>query len=129
MNLEFHMYLIFLLKDERPKRSVIELLKIGVIYLGIELLFSLEIALTVPILLESKVSENIYSYVYFISPLLGFLFQPVLGEMSDRCESHYGRRRPFIFVLALSSFVGIALILNGRYIGERMGDSINSVTN
>ena len=110
-------------REDRQKRTNSELLRIGMIYLGIELLFSLEIALTVPILLEAKVSESIYSYVYFISPLLGFLFQPVLGEMSDRCECSFGRRRPFILALAISSFIGIALILNGRLVGEWIGDS------
>jgi solute carrier family 45 protein 1/2/4 len=115
-------------KDDRPKRTKINLLRMGMIYFGIELLFSLEIALTVPILLESKVSESIYSYVYFVSPLLGFIFQPILGEMSDRCESPYGRRRPFIFFLALSSFAGISFILNGRLIGSWLGDSTSNVS-
>ena len=99
----------------------------GMIYFGIELLFSLEIALTVPILLESNVSESFYSYVYFISPLLGFMFQPILGEMSDRCESPFGRRRPFIFALAISSFIGISFILNGRLFGSFLGDASNQV--
>jgi solute carrier family 45 protein 1/2/4 len=101
-------------------------MRIGLIYLGIELLFSLEIALTVPIMLESHVSESIYSYVYFLSPLLGFLFQPILGDMSDRCNSRFGRRRPFILALALSSFVGIGFILNGRLLGKWAGDATDS---
>ncbi len=37
------------------------------------------------------------------SPLLGVFLQPVLGAMSDRCESKFGRRKPFIFVLVILS--------------------------
>lgn len=94
----------------------------GAIYFGIELVFSLEIALTVPILLESNVSKNIYSYVYFLSPVFGFIFQPILGAWSDRCQSSFGRRRPFILALALASYIGISLILKGRNIGLFFGD-------
>lgn len=33
--------------------------------------------------------------------LPGFLLQPLLGAWSDRCASRFGRRRPFILVLAI----------------------------
>lgn len=114
-------------KDEKPSRTKLELLKMGAVYFGIELLFSLEIALTVPILLESNVSHNIYSYVYFLSPIFGFVFQPILGAWSDRCQSSYGRRRPFIFALGLASYVGISLILKGRHFGIWLGDDYSNV--
>jgi hypothetical protein len=42
--------------------------------------------------------------------------------MSDRCESPLGRRRPFILVLSLFAFIGLALILNGSLLGEWFGD-------
>lgn len=63
-----------------------------------------------------------YSFVYFLSPLLGCLFQPILGLMSDRCESPLGRRRPFILALSVFALIGISLILNGSLIGEWFGD-------
>lgn len=44
--------------DEKPKRSLFTLTRIGMVYFGIEVLFSLEIALTVPILLKLKVPEE-----------------------------------------------------------------------
>ena len=44
--------------EKKPKRSFFTLLRIGLVYFGIELLFSLETALTVPILLKLKVPES-----------------------------------------------------------------------
>ena len=91
-------------------------------YFGLELLFSIEVALTVPILLKLQVPESIYSYVYFPSPVFAFLFQPLMGLMSDRCESKFGRRKPFILVLSLGAFIGISLILNGGQVGQWFND-------
>ncbi len=47
--------------------------------------------------------------------------------MSDRCESLYGRRRPFIFALSIVAFVGISLILNGYSLGQLLGDIYSDV--
>ena len=63
-----------------------------------------------------------------MSPLFGFIFQPILGVMSDRCESPLGRRRPFILALSITSFIGITLILNGILFGEWFGDINLSVS-
>lgn len=108
-------------------RSRLQLLKISLVYFGIELLFSIEVALTLPLLLRLRVSESTYSYVYFVSPIVGFLLQPVLGVWSDRCTSPLGRRRPFILVLGIFSFIGISFILNGQAIGEWLGDGPTKV--
>jgi solute carrier family 45 protein 1/2/4 len=70
---------------------------------------------------------RVYSLVYFFSPLIGFLLQPVLGLMSDRCQSRFSRRRPFIVALAIGSFLGISLILNGYLIGQKLGDEKSDV--
>ena len=49
---------VFSNKDLKPKRSLFTLSRIGMVYFGIELIFSLEIALAVPILLKLKVPEK-----------------------------------------------------------------------
>ena len=61
--------------------------------------------------------------VWVLSPLIGFLLQPILGVLSDRCQSPFGRRRPFILVLSLGAFMGIACMLNSSRIGLWLGDT------
>nr|XP_046239308.1 proton-associated sugar transporter A isoform X5 [Scatophagus argus] len=70
--------------------------------------------------------DQFYSLVWFISPILGFLVQPLIGAWSDRCTSRFGRRRPFIFALAIGALVGLSLVLNGRDIGGVLADTASN---
>ena len=58
-----------------------------------------------------------------MSPLVGFILQPMLGVWSDRCQSRLGRRRPFILVLTLLALFGLVVILNAYELGLLLGDS------
>ncbi|XP_030041792.1 proton-associated sugar transporter A isoform X2 [Microcaecilia unicolor] len=109
--------------DLHPRRSFLELLFNGCILFGIEFSYAMETAYVTPVLLQMGLPDELYSMVWFISPILGFMLQPLLGAWSDRCTSRYGRRRPFIMVLALGALFGLSLLLNGRDIGLSLADT------
>ncbi|XP_012577519.1 PREDICTED: proton-associated sugar transporter A [Condylura cristata] len=90
--------------DLHPQRSFRELLFNGCILFGIEFSYAMETAYVTPVLLQMGLPDQLYSLVWFISPILGFLLQPLLGAWSDRCTSRFGRRRPFILALAIGLF-------------------------
>ncbi|XP_003274350.3 proton-associated sugar transporter A isoform X2 [Nomascus leucogenys] len=108
--------------DLHPQRSFRELLFNGCILFGIEFSYAMETAYVTPVLLQMGLPDQLYSLVWFISPILGFLLQPLLGAWSDRCTSRFGRRRPFILVLAIGALLGLSLLLNGRDIGIALAD-------
>lgn len=60
--------------------------------------------------------------VWALSPLLGFFLSPILGSISDRCSSRFGRRRPLIVVLSIGLILGLILAPYGRDIGKFLGD-------
>lgn len=62
--------------------------------------------------------EQYYSLTWFLSPILGLIFTPLIGSASDRCTLSWGRRRPFILALCVGVLFGVALFLNGSAIGE-----------
>uniref|UniRef100_A0A9L0KJ98 Solute carrier family 45 member 1 n=1 Tax=Equus asinus TaxID=9793 RepID=A0A9L0KJ98_EQUAS len=109
--------------DLHPQRSFRELLFNGCILFGIEFSYAMETAYVTPVLLQMGLPDQLYSLVWFISPILGFLLQPLLGAWSDRCTSRFGRRRPFILVLAIGALLGLSLLLNGRDIGTALADT------
>ncbi|XP_062842558.1 proton-associated sugar transporter A [Trichomycterus rosablanca] len=111
------------LSDLPPRRTFLELLFNGCILFGIEFSYAMETAYVTPVLLQMGLPDEFYSLVWFISPILGFLLQPILGAWSDRCTSRFGRRRPFIFALAIGALLGLTFVLNGRDIGSAVADT------
>ncbi|KAM6910029.1 solute carrier family 45 member 4-like [Xenentodon cancila] len=93
---------------------------------GREFCYAMETALVTPVLLQIGLPEQYYSLTWFLSPVLGLIFTPLIGSASDRCTLRWGRRRPFILALCLGVLLGVALFLNGSLIGLSIGDGPNS---
>nr|XP_054968437.1 membrane-associated transporter protein isoform X1 [Pan paniscus] len=98
---------------EPPKRPTSRLIMHSMAMFGREFCYAVEAAYVTPVLLSVGLPSSLYSIVWFLSPILGFLLQPVVGSASDHCRSRWGRRRPYILTLAVMMLVGMALYLNG----------------
>ncbi|XP_029918902.1 solute carrier family 45 member 4 [Myripristis murdjan] len=94
----------------------------GAVMFGREFCYAMETALVTPVLLQIGLPEQYYSLTWFLSPVLGLLFTPLIGSASDRCTLRWGRRRPFILALCIGTLLGVALFLNGSLIGLSLGD-------
>lgn len=83
---------------------------------------SLFAAFVSPTLLKIGVAHQKMTLVWGLSPLVGFFLTPILGSLSDRCRSNFGRRRPFILLLSVGVFFGLLLVPNGVELGYWLGD-------
>ncbi|KAF1546626.1 Membrane-associated transporter protein, partial [Eudyptula minor] len=109
---------------EPRKRAVGRLVMHSMAMFGREFCYAVEAAFVTPVLLSVGLPKNLYSLVWLISPILGFVLQPVVGSASDHCTCSWGRRRPYILGLGIIMLLGMALYLNGdvmisAFIGER----------
>uniref|UniRef100_A0A8C5EI68 Solute carrier family 45 member 4-like n=1 Tax=Gouania willdenowi TaxID=441366 RepID=A0A8C5EI68_GOUWI len=98
----------------------------GAVMFGREFCYAMETALVTPVLLQIGLPEQYYSLTWFLSPVLGLLFTPVIGSASDGCTLRCGRRRPFILALCVGVLLGMALFLNGSLLGLSIGDRPNN---
>ncbi len=64
-----------------------------------------------PYLLSLGMSKSHMSLVWTAAPLSGLIVQPLIGMMSDKSRSKYGRRRPFM--LAGTAAVGVCYLVLG----------------
>ncbi|XP_039946266.1 membrane-associated transporter protein isoform X3 [Hirundo rustica] len=106
------------------RRAVGRLIMHSMAMFGREFCYAVEAAFVTPVLLSVGLPKNLYSLVWLISPILGFVLQPVVGSASDHCTCSWGRRRPYILSLGIIMLLGMALYLNGdvmisAFIGER----------
>ncbi|NWT93394.1 S45A2 protein, partial [Urocynchramus pylzowi] len=113
-------------KEEAPRQSVMRtgaavprrravgrLVMHSMAMFGREFCYAVEAAFVTPVLLSVGLPKNLYSLVWLISPILGFVLQPVVGSASDHCTCSWGRRRPYILGLGIIMLLGMALYLNG----------------
>ncbi|XP_061506516.1 proton-associated sugar transporter A [Anopheles gambiae] len=104
------------------RKTRLELIRISAAVMGIEFSYAAETAFVSPTLLKIGVEHQHMTLVWCLSPLVGFFLTPVLGSLSDRCRSKFGRRRPFIMLLSLGVLLGLLLVPNGEDVGYAMGD-------
>ena len=81
-------------------------MRVSAAVMGIEFSYAAETAFVSPTLLKIGVDHQHMTLVWALSPLVGFFVTPILGSVSDRCRLKYGRRRPFILLLAVGVFIG-----------------------
>ena len=76
---------------------------------SIDVLLAVEGAYFVPAILSIGLSPFYGTMLLSISPLTSMLFQSYVGSASDQCQCSWGRRRPFIIALSLTSLLGLLL--------------------
>ncbi|GAA6058853.1 hypothetical protein JCM10212_002797 [Sporobolomyces blumeae] len=79
-------------------------------FFGLQLVWSCEMAQASPFLLSLGVSKSAMAVVFLAGPLSGLVAQPLVGVLSDACESRFGRRRPFIVGGVVVSCLAVALL-------------------
>ena len=74
---------------------------------GLQVVFSIVLAMVSPYLLTLGFSKSLVALVWLAGPIMGVVIQPYFGLWSDNCQVTWGRRRPFI----LGGAIGIVTSL------------------
>lgn len=94
------------------KKSVcwLKLTGINLLAFGLELCACAGFTYIPPILLKSGFTDRNLTVVMGIGPFISLLLVPVIGRWSDRCQSRFGRRRPFMLALGLLMICSMLVI-------------------
>ncbi|XP_061352976.1 sucrose transport protein SUC4-like [Gastrolobium bilobum] len=101
------------------------LLRVASVAGGIQFGWALQLSLLTPYVQQLGIPHAWASIIWLCGPLSGLLVQPLVGHMSDRCTSRFGRRRPFILVGAVAIVISVLLIGHAADIGWWFGDTEN----
>ncbi|KAF8307893.1 hypothetical protein DL93DRAFT_2171488 [Clavulina sp. PMI_390] len=91
-----------------PYWAKLPLLTLGT--LGMQILWSVEMGYASPYLLSLGLSKSWMSMVFVAGPLSGLIMQPLVGVLSDRCASSWGRRRPYLIGGTVVSTIALLLL-------------------
>lgn len=100
------------------------LLRVASVAGGIQFGWALQLSLLMPYVQQLGIPHVWASIIWLCGPLSGLLVQPLVGHLSDRCTSRFGRRRPFILGGALSIVAAVLIIGHSADIGWWFGDTL-----
>ncbi|KAI4321464.1 hypothetical protein MLD38_034839 [Melastoma candidum] len=107
-----------------PNRAQLRrLLRVASVAGGIQFGWALQLSLLTPYVQQLGIPHAWSSIIWLCGPLSGLFVQPLVGHMSDRCTSRFGRRRPFIFVGAAAIAFSVLVIGHSADIGRWLGDT------
>ncbi|OIW16547.1 hypothetical protein TanjilG_08404 [Lupinus angustifolius] len=107
----------------RPRIPLRQLLRVASVASGIQFGWALQLSLLTPYVQQLGIPHQWASIIWLCGPVSGLFVQPLVGHMSDKCTSRFGRRRPFILVGAVSIIVAVVIIGYAADIGWLLGDT------
>ena len=98
----------------RPIMRLSRIVEMNLGFLGIQFSFGLQQANMGPIYRYLGADEASLPLLWLAGPVTGLLVQPIVGAMSDRTVSTWGRRTPYFLIGAILSGVAGWLIFGKR---------------
>ena len=104
-----------------PDLSFWKLWNISFGFFGVQIAYALQSANISRIFSTLGADPHDLSYFWILPPLAGIIVQPIIGAMSDRTWTRFGRRIPYLFVGALVAVAVMCLLPNAGSFGMSVG--------
>ena len=91
----------------KPSLSIWQIINMNVGFFGIQFSFGLQQANMSPIYQYLGADESKLPLLWLAGPMTGLLVQPIIGAMSDRTVSRWGRRTPYFLIGAILCSLGL----------------------
>ncbi len=95
------------LPDVKPRLSILRLLEMNLGFLGLQFSFGLQQGNMGPIYSYLGAHEADLPILQLAGPMTGLLIQPLVGALSDRTLSPWGRRAPYFIAGAVLCSLGL----------------------
>ena len=90
-------------------------------FFGVQIAYALQSANISRIFSTLGADPHDLSYFWILPPLAGIIVQPIIGALSDRTWTRFGRRIPYLFVGALAAVAVMCLLPNAGSFGMTVG--------
>lgn len=87
--------------SEKPRLSLARIVEMNIGFFGLQFSFGLQQANMGPIYGYLGADEASMPLLWLAGPMTGLIIQPIVGAMSDRTLSRFGRRTPYFLIGAI----------------------------
>ena len=95
------------LADAKPRLSLLRIIEMNLGFLGLQFSFGLQQGNMAPIYSYLGADEASLPILQLAGPMTGLIVQPIIGAMSDRTNSRWGRRTPYFVIGAILCTLGL----------------------
>ncbi|MBQ7421740.1 MAG: SLC45 family MFS transporter [Prevotella sp.] len=106
---------------QRPDLNFWKLWNLSFGFFGVQIAYALQSANISRIFATLGADPHNLSYFWILPPLMGILVQPIVGTLSDRTWTRWGRRIPYLFVGAAVAVAVMCLLPNAGSLGMTVG--------
>ena len=103
---------------EMKKFTTVNFLNFALGFLGLQFAWQMRIILSAPVTEHLGADPFIYGLIWLAGPFTGMVVQPLIGALSDKTKSKYGRRRPYLLSGAIIAAIALWLFPNSGNIAE-----------
>lgn len=105
------------MEDNALKRfSTAKFLSFALGFFGLQFAWQMRIILSGPVTENLGASPFLFGLIWLAGPFTGMVVQPVIGALSDKTTSPFGRRRPYLLGGALLSALALWALPNSELI-------------
>ncbi|MDZ4308090.1 MFS transporter, partial [Allopontixanthobacter sp.] len=94
----------------KPRLSLPRIVEMNIGFFGLQFSFGLQQANMGPIYGFLGADEATMPLLWLAGPMTGLLIQPIIGAMSDRTNTRYGRRTPYFLIGAIICSISLLLM-------------------
>jgi maltose/moltooligosaccharide transporter len=90
-------------------------------FLGLQFAWQMRIILSAPVTEGLGADPFIYGLIWLAGPFTGMVVQPLIGALSDKTKSRFGRRKPYLLGGAIIASLALWLFPNSGTIANTIG--------
>ena len=102
---------------QKPNLPFWKLLNLSFGFFGVQIAYALQSANISRIFATLGADPHNLSYFWILPPLMGILVQPIVGTLSDKTWTRFGRRIPYLFIGAAVAVAVMCLLPNAGSLG------------
>ncbi len=110
---------------ELKRFSTVQLLNFCLGFFGLQFAWQMRIILSGPVTENLGASPLLFGLIWLAGPVTGMLVQPIIGELSDKTHTIFGKRRPYLFAGAIFASLALWAFPNSALLSEKISNLLH----